>query len=80
MWYVYIVKSINFAEQRYIGFTEDLKQRLSDHNNGKSTHTEKYKPWELTWYCSFQDKYKALDFEKYLKSHSGKAFTNKRLI
>lgn len=28
---------------------------------------------------SFPDKYKALEFEKYLKSHSGRAFAKKRL-
>jgi putative endonuclease len=37
------------------------------------------KSWQLTWYCAFPDKYKALAFEKYLKSHSGRAFANKRL-
>jgi len=30
-------------------------------------------------YLSFNDKAKALSFEEYLKSHSGKAFANKRL-
>ena len=32
-----------------------------------------------TAYCAFPDKYKALAFEKYLKSHSSRAFANKRL-
>jgi putative endonuclease len=36
-------------------------------------------PWELKWYCAFPDKYKALAFEAYLKSHSGRAFAKKRL-
>ena len=43
------------------------------------THTAKFKPWELVWYCAFPHKYKALEFEKYLKSHSGRAFAKKRL-
>jgi len=38
-----------------------------------------FKPWELVWYCAFPDKYRALEFEKYLKSHSGRAFAKKRL-
>jgi putative endonuclease len=79
MWYVYILRSINFPEQEYIGATADLKRRLPEHNAGKSRHTSKFKPWELIWYCAFTDKYKALEFEKYLKSHSGRAFTKKRL-
>ena len=79
MWYVYIIRSINSPDQEYTGATRDLKQRLSDHNSGKSTHTSKFAPWELRWYCAFPDKYKALDFEKYLKSASGRAFAKKRL-
>ena len=78
MWYVYIIRSINFPDQEYIGATADLKRRLPEHNAGKSTHTAKFKPWELVWYCAFPDKYKALEFEKYLKSHSGRAFAKKR--
>jgi hypothetical protein len=46
---------------------------------GKSAHTAKFKPWKLVWYCAFPDKLKALAFEKYLKSHSGRAFSKKRL-
>src|SRR5665213_291699 len=65
MWNVYIIRSIDFPEQEYIGATADLKRRLSEHNAGKSTHTAKFKPWKLTWYCAFPDKYKALAFEKY---------------
>jgi predicted GIY-YIG superfamily endonuclease len=68
-----------FPEQEHIGATADLKRRLPEHNAGKSTHTAKFKPWELVWYCAFPDKYKALAFEKYLKSHSGRAFAKKRL-
>jgi predicted GIY-YIG superfamily endonuclease len=54
--------------------------RLSVHNQGGCKHTVQYKPWKLEWYCAFNDKLKAIHFEKYLKSSSGKAFSNKRLI
>jgi putative endonuclease len=60
--------------------TADLKQRFSDHNSGKSKHTSKYLPWELLCYNAFPNKATALEFEKYLKSHSGRAFAKKRLI
>jgi putative endonuclease len=79
VWYVYIIRSIEFPDQAYIGATSDLKRRIPEHNSGKSTHTAKFNPWKLTWYCAFPDKYKALAFEKYLKSHSGRAFAHKRL-
>ncbi len=79
MYYVYLLRSITHCEQTYVGFTEDLKTRYAAHNNGQSPHTSKYKPWELVSYTAFQDRRKALSFEKYLKSHSGKAFASKRL-
>ena len=79
MWYVYIIRSVCSPEQEYVGATADLKRRMLEHNAGKSAHTSKFKPWELVWYCAFPDKYKALGFEKYLKSHSGRAFAKKRL-
>lgn len=79
LWYVYIIRSATSPEQDYIGATADLKRRMADHNTGKSTHTAKFTPWELMWYSAFPDKHRALEFEKYLKSHSGRAFAKKRL-
>jgi len=76
-YYVYILRSINFPNQTYVGFTSDLKKRLKKHNEGGSPHTSKYKPWKVETAISFTDKKKALKFEKYLKSHSGRAFTSK---
>ena len=80
MWYVYILRSETSPEQEYVGATADLKTRVAAHNAGKSTHTSKFRPWTLLWYSAFPDKQKALHFEKYLKSHSGRAFTKKRLV
>lgn len=80
MYYVYLIKSINFPNRIYVGFTEDLNQRLFVHNSGGSIHTAKYKPWQLIMHLTFLDKFKALEFEKYLKSQSGRAFVKKRWI
>lgn len=80
MHYVYIIKSINYPDQIYVGHTSDLKKRLSNHNCGTTPHTKKYKPWKLVMYLAFESEEKALEFEKYLKSHSGRAFRDKRLI
>ena len=78
--YVYLIRSIADPSQIYIGATSDLKQRLADHNSGKSTHTSKFTPWELEFYLAFSEKITAYEFEKYLKTHSGRAFANKRLM
>ncbi|MGA0333215.1 MAG: GIY-YIG nuclease family protein [Kiritimatiellia bacterium] len=80
MFYVYILQSISSPEQTYVGFTEDLRQRIACHNQGRSAHTSKFVPWGLKWYCAFPEKKDALEFENYLKSHSGKAFASKRLM
>ncbi len=79
MKYVYLIQSIPFPDQRYIGVTSDLKNRLAAHNEGRSPHTSKYKPWKLISYVAFSNDEKALEFERYLKSGSGRAFAEKRL-
>lgn len=79
MHYVYIIKSQKIPDKLYVGYTLDIKARLKTHNSGDSIYTASFMPWELIWYCSFNDKIKALEFEKYLKLHSGRAFSKKRL-
>lgn len=72
MYYVYILEQINKLD--YVGFTEDVKQRVIDHNDGKCDTTKKYRPVKLEWFCCFTNKDKALEFERYLKSGSGCEF------
>jgi predicted GIY-YIG superfamily endonuclease len=74
MKYVYILKSINSIEKYYVGITENLNERLKEHNSNKCTHTKKYAPWEINVAIHFTDDNKAIKFEKYLKSGSGRAF------
>jgi predicted GIY-YIG superfamily endonuclease len=42
--YVYLLQSETVTGQRYIGITSKLKDRLAEHNAGKSTHTSKFVP------------------------------------
>lgn len=77
--YVYIINSINQPQKYYTGYTTDLGQRLNEHNSGKSTHTNKYRPWKLMTYIAFETKEKALKFETYLKTGSGRAFAAKHM-
>jgi len=78
MFYVYLIQSIPFSDIKYVGFTKHLKQRLETHNSGGSIYTSRHKPWVLVAYFAFVDEKKAIDFEKYLKSQSGRAFAKKR--
>ncbi|HCC04887.1 TPA: excinuclease ABC subunit C [Patescibacteria group bacterium] len=79
MHYVYILKSKK-DNSKYIGMTCDLKSRLQEHNNGETKSNKSKIPYVLEWYCCFNNKSRALSFEKYLKSSSGHAFRNKRLL
>lgn len=45
--YVYIITTKNQPTRYYIGCTSNLKQRFQEHNDGKSPHTAKYRPWLL---------------------------------
>jgi predicted GIY-YIG superfamily endonuclease len=66
--------------QHYVGFTGDLKVRLASHNAGQNTSTALHRPWNLVGYLAFRDERKAVAFEKYLKSGSGRTFAKRRLL
>jgi putative endonuclease len=80
MYYVYVLQSELNPEMIYTGFTRDLRKRLVEHNTGKDTFTRPYKPWKIVWYAGFSSKKRAMEFEKYLKSGSGRAFLRRHLI
>jgi len=79
MHYVYILQSLKDGSY-YTGSTDDIQKRLSEHNSGSSTYSSTKRPYQLIWYCAFQEKIKALAFEKYLKQGSGFAFARKHLV
>ena len=79
MKYVYLLESIAEPSRVYIGLTDDLRHRFREHNAGESAHTRKFLPWRLVTYVAFSDEPRAVAFERYLKTASGRAFANKRL-
>lgn len=79
MKYVYILQSETTIDHFYVGLTDDLRARILKHNAGEVSHTAKYGPWRLKTYVAFSDERKAAEFERYLKSGSGRAFARKRL-
>jgi len=79
MWYVYVIKS-KTSDFIYIGSTNDLKRRFVEHNEGLSTATKPYKPYELLSYIPVQSESQARNLEQYFKTGSGKAILYKRIL
>lgn len=78
MYYAYILKS-KIDGSYYSGSTHDLRQRLRAHNQHSVQSTKTKAPYKIVWYCAFEKKENAIEFEKYLKTGSGIAFANKHL-
>ena len=76
MYYVY---SLKCKDGYYVGCTDDLKERFNRHKNGQIVATKNRLPIELKFYFAIQNKYKAFEFEKYLKSGSGRSFIKRHI-
>jgi putative endonuclease len=79
MYYVYILNSLANKDRMYVGYTINPENRLKEHNSGECVHTSKYKPWKLSTCIYFDNKEKAIEFERYLKSGSGRSFAKRHL-
>ena len=76
---MYILQSQPDPEHFYVGLTDDLRDRLRRHNAGEVAHTSKFRPWRIKTAVAFTDRQRAGEFERYLKTASGRAFAKKRL-
>ncbi len=66
MYYTYILKSIKDG-RLYIGYTEDLKRRVSEHKAGKVNSTKHRLPVELIYYEAYKNIDDAKNREKSFK-------------
>jgi putative endonuclease len=76
MFYCYILKS-KFDGSLCKGQTENIEERLRQHNAGKSKYTSGKIPWELVYFEEFKTREESLLREKYLKSAAGRRFIKK---
>jgi putative endonuclease len=76
MYYVYILKS-KIDGSLYKGQTENLQNRLHQHNSGKTLSTSKKRPWDIFYFEQFDTREQALKREKYFKSAAGRRFIKK---
>ena len=78
MHYVYVL--VCGDGNNYVGCTGNLKDRIKRHKKGYVPATAGRLPLRLDFYIAFANKYKAFNFEKYLKSGSGRAFVKRHFV
>lgn len=76
--YVYVLCSTTTGKW-YTGCTSDLKKRIQQHSDGKSTYTKSRGPYELIYYEASLSSQDAFRRERYLKSGMGKRYLKNRL-
>ncbi len=74
-YYVYILCCAD--GKPYVGCTDNWQDRIIRHDKGHVPATKDRLPVKLVSYVAFSNKYSAFNFEKYLKSGSGRAFIKK---
>jgi putative endonuclease len=77
--FVYILRSRSNPTRYYTGLTSYVAARLAAHNAGHCTHTADGRPWHVVVVIEFANECRAIEFEKYLKSGSGVAFSRRHL-
>ncbi|QOR77173.1 MAG: GIY-YIG nuclease family protein [Thermoflavifilum sp.] len=78
-YYVYVLKSEDYP-RFYIGITNDIHRRLSEHNQGHTRSTRMYRPWHVVWVEKHPDRKEARKRESYLKSGVGRAWIQSFLV
>ena len=77
-YYIYLLQSLK-NDTLYIGFTENLRKRLQEHNRGLNFSTKPFKPWKLIHYEAYLNEKDARRREKYLKTSQGSRLLKRML-
>ena len=78
MHYVYVISS-KTRKYIYVGITNNLSRRITEHNRGYNKTTRAYRPFKLILGEEFTTRTAAREREKYLKSGFGKEFLKKMI-
>lgn len=78
MFYTYVLRS-KVDKKLYVGYTDDLRRRLEQHNNGRVPATKHRRPLELIYFEACLNKDKAFKREKYFKTGYGRRFLSSRI-
>lgn len=79
MYNVYVLKSKNYPKT-YVGITDDIERRLSQHNAGNHLYTKRYMPWVIIYEEEYKNRDEARIREKYLKSAVGRKYLRKKIF
>jgi putative endonuclease len=78
MFYTYVLLSEKDKEF-YVGFTNDLKRRLDEHERGMVGSTAQRRPLKLIYYEACLNENDAIKREKYFKTGFGRRFLRNRM-
>jgi len=78
MYYVYVIKSIRHLS-RYVGSTNNVFNRVKEHNGSRCRYTSGRKPWILVYKEEFKTRAEAMEREKFLKSGQGRKYLDRIL-
>ena len=71
MFTVYILFSSSI-DKYYVGYTNDLERRLTEHNRKKGKYTDGGIPWRLGHQEEYESKIEAMNREKLIKSQKSR--------
>lgn len=69
-YYIYVIESLKNGSL-YVGYTNNLKKRLTEHNRGLNFSTKPYLPWHIIHVEAYLNEKDAKRREKYLKTNQG---------
>jgi putative endonuclease len=78
-YYVYVLYSLSH-KLYYIGHTDNLKRRLTEHYKGRNRYTKSRGPWQIVYKEKYSSRKDAMQREKYLKSGSGRESLKRTLL
>ena len=74
---MYVIRS-EVDGRFYVGMTQNINNRIKEHNSGKTKSTKAYSPWKLFFFENYPDRQSAREREKYLKSGFGKKWIKEK--
>ena len=69
IYHVYMLKSLGKKSVTYVGYTNNLKKRVIQHNTGKGAKFTRGRKWKLIYKENFNSKKEAISREYYIKTN-----------